>query len=149
MSQMKIGELAKQSGCQVETIRYYEREELLPAPARSAGNFRLYDPGHVERLRFIRHCRSLDMNLDEIRTLLKFRDTPSANCGDVNALLDEHIHHVSERIEELTGLQQELKTLRRLCRTTQRAESCGIMKGLSSAAGSTRKKAGGHVRSSH
>lgn len=149
MSQMKIGELAKQSGCQVETIRYYEREGLLPTPARSAGNFRLYDPGHVERLRFIRHCRSLDMNLDEIRTLLKFRDTPSASCGEVNSLLDEHIHHVSQRIEELTGLQQQLKTLRRLCRTTQRTENCGIMKGLSSGVAGKRKKAGGHVRSSH
>ena len=149
MSQMKIGELAKQSGCQVETIRYYEREGLLPIPARSAGNFRLYDLDHVERPMFIRHCRRLDMNLDEIRTLLKFRDTPSASCGEVNMLLDEHIHHVSQRIEELTGLQQQLKALRRLCRTTQRAESCGIMKGLSSGAGSKRKKAGGHVRSSH
>ena len=149
MSQMKIGELAQQSGCQVETIRYYEREGLLPTPARSAGNFRLYELDHVERLRFIRHCRSLDMNLDEIRTLLKFRDTPSASCGEVNELLDEHIHHVSQRIEELTGLQVELKALRQLCHTTQRAESCGIMKGLSSGAGSTRKKAAGHVRSSH
>lgn len=149
MSQMKIGELAKQSGCPVETIRYYEREGLLPTPARSSGNFRLYDLDHVERLRFVRHCRSLDMNLDEIRTLLKFRDTPSANCGEVNALLDEHIHHVSQRIEELTGLQEELKTLRRLCRTTQRTDNCGIMKGLSSGGGSKRKKTGGHVRSSH
>jgi Cd(II)/Pb(II)-responsive transcriptional regulator len=149
MAQMKIGELAKQSGCQVETIRYYEREGLLPIPARSAGNFRLYDLGHVERLMFIRHCRSLDMNLDEIRTLLKFRDTPSASCGEVNALLDEHIHHVSRRIEELAGLQGELKTLRRLCRTIQMTENCGIMKGLSSGMGSKRKKTGGHVRSSH
>lgn len=89
------------------------------------------------------------MNLDEIRTLLKFRDTPSTSCGEVNALLDEHIHHVNQRIEELMGLQEELKTLRRLCRTTQRTENCGIMKGLSSGAGSKRKKAGGHVRSSH
>jgi len=149
MSQMKIGELAKQSGCPVETIRYYEREGLLPPPARSAGNFRLYDPGHVERLRFVRHCRRLDMNLDEIRTLLRFRDTPSASCGEVNALLDEHIRHVSRRIEELAGLQRQLKALRRLCRTTQRTENCGIMKGLSSGVAGKRRKAAGHVRSSH
>jgi len=58
----------------VETIRYYEREGLLPVPARTGGNYRLYGTQHVERLRFIRNCRSLDMTHDEIRTLLAFRD---------------------------------------------------------------------------
>lgn len=57
---MKIGELAKRTGCPVETIRYYEREGLLPEPARSEGNYRQYTLAHVERLSFIRHCRSLD-----------------------------------------------------------------------------------------
>lgn len=60
---MKIGELAKLTDCQVETIRYYEREGLLPEPARSEGNYRLYTQAHVERLTFIRNCRSLDMTL--------------------------------------------------------------------------------------
>ena len=64
---MKIGELATLTGCPVETIRYYEREGLLPAPSRSAGNYRQYDTAHVERLSFIRHCRSLDMTQEEIR----------------------------------------------------------------------------------
>ena len=67
---LKIGELAKRTGCPVETIRYYEREALLAAPRRSEGNYRLYDDAHAERLQFIRHCRSLDMTLDEIRSLL-------------------------------------------------------------------------------
>ena len=67
---MKIGELAKATDCAVETIRYYERENLLPAPARSDGNYRLYTQAHVERLTFIRNCRTLDMTLDEIRSLL-------------------------------------------------------------------------------
>lgn len=149
MPHLKIGDLARQSGCQVVTIRYYEREGLLPAPARSAGNFRLYDQAHIERLRFIRHCRSLDMNLDEIRTLLKFRDMPSASCGEVNALLDEHIHHVSERIEELTLLRRQLETLRSQCPTADKAEHCGILKGLAGGTASRRRKSGGHVRSSH
>ena len=149
MPQLKIGDLARRTGCQVVTIRYYEREGLLPAPARSAGNFRLYDQMHVERLSFIRHCRSLDMNLDEIRTLLKFRDLPAADCGEVNALLDEHIRHVSERIEELTLLRRQLETLRSRCAAADRAEHCGILKGLAGGAGSGRRKSGGHVRSSH
>lgn len=55
---MKIGELAKATDCAVETIRYYERENLLPEPARSEGNYRLYTQAHVERLTFIRNCRT-------------------------------------------------------------------------------------------
>ena len=68
---MKIGELAEATGTQIETIRYYEREGLLPEPGRSTGNYRIYDRVHADRLSFIRHCRALDMNLDEIRVLLR------------------------------------------------------------------------------
>src|ERR1700757_4385845 len=100
MSSLKIGELAKRTDLLVETIRYYEREGLLPDPPRSEGNYRLYSVMHLERLQFIRHCRSLDMTLEEIRNLLRFRDAPDRNCGEVNALLDKHIEHVSSRIKE-------------------------------------------------
>ena len=88
---MKIGELAKATHTQVETIRYYEREGLLPETARTEGNYRVYDSAHVDRLSFIRHCRGLDMTLDEIRVLLRFKDSPHENCAQVNDLLDEHI----------------------------------------------------------
>ena len=98
---MKIGELAKLTDAQVETIRYYEREGLLPAPARSDGNYRLYTQAHVERLTFIRNCRSLDMTLEEIRSLLNLRDSPQDQCESVNALIDEHIQHVNDRIASL------------------------------------------------
>ena len=100
---MKIGELAKLTDCQVETIRYYEREGLLPEPARSEGNYRLYTQAHVERLTFIRNCRSLDMTLEEIRSLLNLRDSPQDQCESVNALIDEHIHHVKARVDSLLG----------------------------------------------
>lgn len=130
-SPLKIGELAKQTGSQVETIRYYEREGLLAAPARSAGNYRLYGPAHVERLQFIRHCRSLDMTLEEIRSLLAFRDAPEQNCGAVNDLLDEHIGHVAHRIGELQALEKQLKALRRLCRRTRATRDCAILNTLS------------------
>jgi DNA-binding transcriptional MerR regulator len=63
----------------VETIRYYEREGLLREPSRSEGNYRLYTDTHIERLQFIRHCRSLDMTLEEIRNLLRFRDSLEEN----------------------------------------------------------------------
>ena len=102
METLKIGELAVRASCPVETIRYYEREALLPAPVRSNGNYRLYGKAHVERLSFIRHCRSLDMTLEEIRTLLRFRDSPQENCDGANQLLDQHIGHVAARIADLT-----------------------------------------------
>ncbi len=112
---MKIGELAKRTGCPVETIRYYEREGLLPEPARSEGNYRQYTLAHVERLSFIRHCRSLDMTQEEIRTLLALRDRPEADCGTANRLIDEHLHHVEVRIAELQALREQLRDLGSRC----------------------------------
>lgn len=128
---LKIGELARQTGCPVETIRYYEREGLLPAPGRSAGNYRLYGDRHVERLSFIRRCRSLDMTLDEVRVLLHFHDAPDENCETVNALLDTHIGHVAARIEELRQLEEQLRDLRRQCGESRQARDCGILNKLS------------------
>lgn len=127
---MKIGDLAKATACSVPTIRYYEREGLLPTAARSTGNYRMYGQSHVEALRFIRHCRSLDMTHDEIRTLLAFRSAPDQNCREVNVLLDEHIGHVAHRIRELRALERELRALRGQCNSVQAARDCGIMQSL-------------------
>ena len=128
---IKIGELAKRTETTVETIRYYEKEGLLPEPSRSEGNYRLYHDTHVERLQFIRHCRTLDIALDEVRTLLQYRDTPHEDCGDVNALLDKHISTVEVRMEELAQLKQHLTTLRQKCPDTAPTTSCGILRALS------------------
>ena len=130
---MKIGELAKTAQTQTETIRYYEREGLLPEAARTDANYRIYDESHVQRLAFIRHCRSLDMTLAEIRTLLEFKDAPAGSCADVNALLDEHISHVATRIRELKALEKDLKLLREQC-ASGGAGDCGILSGLEKAA---------------
>ncbi len=127
---IKIGELAKRTGATVEAIRYYEKEGLLPEPSRSEGNYRLYREGHIERLEFILHCRTLDMTLDEVRVLLQYRDEPDKDCGNVDALLDEHIQAVEVRIEELIKLKQHLNTLRQQCVTSAPAESCGILNAL-------------------
>jgi Cd(II)/Pb(II)-responsive transcriptional regulator len=127
---MKIGELARVAQCTVETIRYYEKECLLPAPARTAGNFRVYGLEHVERLRFIRNCRVLDMSHEEIHTLLGLADQAEQGCGAVNEVFDQHIAHVDERIRELTHLKQQLTALRQRCRSEQAVQSCGILQGL-------------------
>src|SRR6185312_14220801 len=97
---MKIGELARATLTPLETIRFYEREGLLPPTGRTDGNYRIYGQEHVERLTLIRHCRTLDMALDEIRALLRFKASPQENCAGVNELLDEHIGHVAQRIRE-------------------------------------------------
>ena len=145
---MKIGELARAAGTQADTIRYYEREGLLRAPARTESNYRQYDASHLARLRFIRHCRSLDMALDEIRALLRFQDAPAAHCGEVNALLDEHIGHVAERIRELQRLQRELKALRAQCDAA--GASCGILDTLEEQGGTAAKaRRPAHVGGTH
>lgn len=147
---MKIGELALAAQTQVETIRYYEREGLLPLAPRSEGNYRIYGPEHAERLAFVRHCRSLDMTLDEIRVLLRFKDEPQAECGEVNALLDEHIGHVATRIRELRQLEKQLKALRQQCVDVREAEHCGISNELVQAASATGVRlASAHVTGSH
>ena len=131
---MKISELAQATGTAADTIRYYEREGLLPAPARGDNNYRVYGPEHAERLALIRQARGLDMSLDEIRTLLRWRDQPDADCGAVNALLDEHIGHIATRIRELRALEKQLRALRAQCRDVRDTAHCGILTGLSDAA---------------
>ncbi|MFC3286060.1 Cd(II)/Pb(II)-responsive transcriptional regulator [Litchfieldella rifensis] len=127
---MKIGELARRVGCQVETIRYYEREGLLPMPARSAANYRLYGEAHAERLGFIRHCRALDMTLGEIRSLLDYHDHPKQPCHEADTLIDEHLAHVESRIAQLQALKQALVKLRARCNGESAASDCGILNEL-------------------
>jgi Cd(II)/Pb(II)-responsive transcriptional regulator len=149
---MKIGELSAASATAIETIRYYEREGLLPSPARTQGNFRIYETQHLERLQFIRYCRSLDMSLDEVRALLKFKDAPAESCGDVNDLLDEHIGHVSRRIRELRTLERHLKELRQRCCEARTAQECGILSELTQASKdvvSAEGRTSNHLRSVH
>lgn len=143
---MKIGQLAQTTGTQAETIRYYERLGLLAAPTRTHANYRVYGEDHIERLAFIRHCRCLDMTLDEIRILLQFKDAPSENCGEVDRLLDEHIGHVVLRVRELKALEKELRGLRRQCTRDRSARDCGILDGLEKAARAHDHMAKGHDR---
>ena len=85
---MKIGELSKKSGCSIQTIRYYEREGLLLNPNRSEGNFRLYDSKALKQLEFVKHCRSLDISLNDIKRLIELKNKPEESCSSVNALID-------------------------------------------------------------
>lgn len=129
---MKIGELAKAAGTSVETVRYYEKEGLLPEPGRGLNNYRSYGAQHLERLRLVRNCRALDMTHEEIRAILQLADHHGAGCGPINELFDEHIAHVDARIAELTQLKTQLADLRRRCLSARPdADDCGILHGLS------------------
>lgn len=131
---MKIGDMARAAQTPVETIRYYEREGLLARAPRSDGNYRIYEAAHVEQLKFIRHCRALDMTLAEIRELLRLQQASGGDCGEVDALLDAHIEHVTVRIRELRQLQRGLKALREQCHTPHDVAHCGILNGLAKGA---------------
>lgn len=151
---MRIGELATAARTQSETIRYYERQGLLPEAARTEANYRSYDESHIQRLAFIRHCRSLDMTLGGIRTLLHFKDAPTENCAEVNGLLDEHIGHVATRVRELKALEKQLKALREQCVSDHLAADCGILDGLKRGAQeqhqiNTWRAQEGHIRGTH
>jgi Cd(II)/Pb(II)-responsive transcriptional regulator len=147
---MRIGELAKAADTQVETIRYYEREALLPLAERTDGNYRVYGPEHVERLLFIRYCRGLDMTLGEIRALLRMKDSPPEDCSDINTLIDEHIKHVAIRIRELKSLQRQLVELRSSCAGSGAVNECGVLSGMAQASrNGSGNRAESHVHGSH
>jgi len=133
---MKIGELAAQAGCDVQTVRFYEREGLLEEPEREASGYRRYAERHLKRLQFIRHCRSLDIPLPEIRDLLAFAAAPEQSCSHVDALLDEHIDRVQLRLKALRTLEKQLVALRARC-DGDPSHSCAILESFVTAAEAT------------
>lgn len=131
---MRIGELGKATGVDSETIRYYERTGMFPAPARQANGYRTYGTAHVERLAFIRHCRALDMPLADVRRLLDFLDHPQRNCGDVNRLIDAQLARVRARLKSMRALERQLGQLRTRCDAKHATPDCGILHELAAAA---------------
>ncbi len=106
---IRIGELAQRTGCNTETIRYYERIGLLPAPIRSAGRYRLYDAGDVGRLVFVRRARALGFTLNEVRALLALstRDGEAA-CPEVRELAAAHLGEMRAKIADLQAMERVL-----------------------------------------
>ncbi|MCK9285769.1 MAG: Cd(II)/Pb(II)-responsive transcriptional regulator [Rhodocyclaceae bacterium] len=131
---MRIGELGKATGVDVETIRYYEKVGLLPRPARHSNGYRSYSESHLECLAFVRHCRALDMTLAEIKCLLDFLGQPLAECGDVDRLIEQQLIRVRTRIKSLRALERQLAALRGCCATPHIAADCGILHELVTAA---------------
>ena len=149
---MKIGELSERTGCPVQTIRYYEAEGMLQAADRLDNNYRSYTPAHVDRLEFIVRCRSLDMAQDEIRTLIRLQDDPSLPCDEVTELLDEHLHHITERISALQKLKRQIAAISNACSGGKCIGECGALDSLRHTTGPNEAKAPAvhsHVRGVH
>ena len=131
---MRIGELAHQAGVDVQTVRYYEKEGLLAAPSRTSSGYRAYGPEHLERLNFVRHCRSLDMPIAEIKRLIDMSRDSQVSCDHVNALVQAHLERVQTKKKALEALEAQLQALSAQCASGHRVADCGILEELIHAA---------------
>lgn len=129
---MRIGDLARATGTRVETIRYYEAEGLIPAPGRSANNYRIYDRTHLDRLSFIRRSRDLGFTLDQVRTLLRLADDRDAPCAEVDAITADHVAEIDRKLTDLQALRGELVRRLDTCRGSTIAD-CRIIEALAPA----------------
>ncbi len=123
---MKIGEVAERSGCHPETVRYYERIGLLPAPPRTAGGYRDYRPADADRLRFISRGRELGFSLEEIRSLLGLAEDDGLSCQDVDRLARGHLLDIQTRLSDLQRMASELERVIGSCSGGERGQ-CAIL----------------------
>lgn len=115
MDGMTRSEVAEKAGVNPETLRYYEREDLIPKPPRSDGGFRLYDEDYVDRLRFIKRAKDLGFTLAEIKDLLELRVDDEATCRDVQTQAEEKISEVDAKIQDLKRIRAALSNLADAC----------------------------------
>lgn len=112
-----------------ETIRYYESRALISSPIRLSNGYRSYNQKNIEEIKFIQHCRSLGIALDEIKTLKELTES-SDDCSSANSIIKKNLALVENKIRELTNLHQKLLGLTDRCHTSGPSDNCGIVKGL-------------------
>ncbi len=127
---MKIGQVSKKTDLPVQTIRYYESQDLIKSAGRTEGNFRVYDNKVIDQLEFIKHCRHLDLSLSDIKRINELRDNPDAICEEVDILINDQIKLVKIKMKELRKLKTQLETLSNSCSENQKVGDCGIIKSL-------------------
>lgn len=113
---LPIGELSKRTSVNIETIRFYEKKNILPEPARSDAGRRIYDEEDVKLLNFIHKCRGLGFSLKEVASLLSLVDNGDYTCKQVHAITCRHANEVKEKIEDLNRMERVL---------TEMADQCG------------------------
>lgn len=132
-SRITIGALGEATGVGAETIRYYERIGLLPAPARTAAGYRMYEREHVRRLTFIRRGRELGLGLDAVRELLSLAGDRLRSCARVDRLVREHLHRLDHQIAGLQQLRAALQRISVSCRGGGKIADCRIVEALQEA----------------
>jgi len=105
---MQIGQLATQTGVSIQTVRFYERQKLLPEPARTESGYRIYSPEHVKRLRFVLQAKALGFSLAEIREILQMRERGQCPCNDVVGFAEKHLKEIRRQIADLTRFENQL-----------------------------------------
>ena len=129
----RIGELAEAAGVPTSTVRYYERRRLLPPPARTAANYRVYDAAALDRLRFIRAAQATGFTLEDVALLLDLRDGATEPCDEVQALIQERLADTEQRLADLHHVREVLASSLDLCRSTDAAETCEVLEQLTDA----------------
>lgn len=130
---LRRGDLARLTGCNLETIRYYETIGVMPEPPRSSKNYRVYDDSHVTRLRFVMRARGLGFTLDEVRDLLAMVDGGQQTCGEVQALATAHLATVRAKIADLRRIEQVLSSTVAQC-TGDDVPECPVIDALTEVA---------------
>jgi len=113
--EMSIGNLARRTGCKVETIRYYEHCGLMPKPPRTNGGHRVYNVDHLKRLTFIRRSRDLGFAMTQIKSLLQMAQSDQHSCGEIAQAADKHLDAVRTRIHDLQKMQNTLNQILAQC----------------------------------
>jgi DNA-binding transcriptional MerR regulator len=126
---LTIGQAAREAGCKVQTLRYYEELGLLPKTLRTAGNQRVYGDEHMRRLAFIRHARELGFSLEAVRELLSLGTKPDQSCAKADGIARGHLDEVERKIAALTALKGELERMVQSCRQGRIAE-CRVIEVL-------------------
>lgn len=121
-----IGRLSAETGVNIETIRYYERIGIMPAPPRTEGGQRTYGAEHLKRLTFIRRCRELGFSLDEIRALLGLAGGHALTCAEVSDMAHAHIADIRQKVKDLKKLERVLTDLAARCHG-RRVPECPIL----------------------
>ncbi len=132
MNRLTIGELAKRGGVNLETIRYYERLGLLPAPPRNSSGYRAFPETTVRRIRFIKQAQELGFSLKEIDELLTLRIAPGSTRADVRERAEAKITNIEEKIRSLRSMKKALESLTATCCGDGAASDCPILESLSS-----------------
>ena len=143
-STFTIGQLAKRVGVNVETLRYYERLDLLAPATRTSSGYRVYGATELRRLHFIKNAQALGFTLQEIAEFLNLRIGSTAACGDVRRKTQVKLGQVEKKIGDLQAMARSLRKLIRYCEAEQITDHCPILESLEHQAESTGKETATH-----